>query len=77
MPACNLYKYVDPPTEDITIANVDPILLENQRILLRNLSDNLCISPPIGRVTKEEHRALLGIINMLDAWSDARHRNKN
>ena len=72
MPACNLYKYVDPPTEIITIANVDPVLLEQQRIELRNIVEKNNIKEFLWEY---ELSALIGVVNMLDAWSDERHRN--
>ena len=74
MPACNLHKAVEPPAEDILIKNVDPVLLEEQRLLLRDMLtaiNNDC-SP-----REEEKSALIGVINMLDFWSDERDRNQN
>ena len=74
MPACNLHKYVDPPTENITIANVDPVLLEQQRLALHVLAEQNSTEKFLG-IT--ELSALIGVINMLDFWSYERHRNNN
>lgn len=74
MSACNLHKYVDPPTESITIANVDPVLLEQQRLDLHVLVEKNSTEMLIG---KPELSALIGVVNMLDYWSDERRRNSN
>lgn len=74
MPASNLHKYVDPPTESITIANVDPVLLEQQRLVLHVLVEKNSIEKFL---LEPELSALIGVINMLDYWSDERRRNSN
>ncbi len=74
MRACNLHKYVSPPTEDILIKNVDPVLLEEQRL---RLGDLLFTINNNATPNEEEKSALIGVINMLDSWSDERERNQN
>ena len=72
MPACNLHKAVEPPTEDILIKNVDPILLEEQRLLLHDLCNSIYLG---SLLNEQEKSALIGVINMLDTWSYERDRN--
>ena len=74
MPACNLHKHVDTPAESITIANVDPVLLEQQRLALHVLVEKNSIEKFL---LEPELSALIGVVNMLDFWSDERRRNNN
>ena len=74
MGACNLHKYVSPPTEDILIKKVDPVLLEEQRL---RLSDLLFTINNNATPNEKEKSALIGVINMLDYWSDERDRDQN
>lgn len=52
----------------ITIENVDPELLEQQRKQLISLEDKIRDVPIL---CASEVEALVGVIGMLDAWSDA------
>lgn len=55
--------------EKLEIDNVSLELLEKQRILVNSLYDKLNAGQK-KRVTANEKDALLGILNMLDSWSD-------
>ena len=67
---------------EITIAGIDPDLLERQRHLLGDLSHRADVAFSNKRtgprpdtkaivMTKREAEALSGIVSMLNAWSDA------
>ena len=63
-------------TETITLARVDAELLDKQRL---KLAEYMCGVWPdeakiMGVMDDETHEALEGILNMLDAWSDERHK---
>ncbi len=74
MSVYNLHRAVSPPTEDILIKNVDPVLLEEQRL---RLGDLLFTINNNATPNEEEKSALIGIINMLDFWSDERYSDQN
>ena len=55
--------------EDIAINNVDPEMLEEQRLALSRLIDCATVGR---RANKNDLHLLGGLQNMLDAWSDER-----
>lgn len=57
--------------EALIIPNVDPELLEEQRLSLHVLYNNVMeAGDDTKKITAKDIRNVLGIINMLDLWSD-------
>jgi hypothetical protein len=57
----------------LVIENVDLDLLEEQRIIL---NDIVCGSDAFNLLNTEQREALIGILGMLDHWSDAVYFNE-
>lgn len=68
-------KQITPFKEELVIDSVDLNLLEQQREIINAMLHDVKVldgKQPVV-ITQDEHEALMGVMEMLDAWSDERY----